>query len=199
MIRDLKVCPVWMAYIFDNPIRKYLHDPKELFGKYIEVGMSVLDMGCGLGHFSLGLADMVGLEGKVYAVDLQQDMLDQVKKRALRKGFNKVILTHKCSSNNIDLDHSFEFINCFWMIHETPDPLLLFHRLSELMQPGGHLFLADPKVHVAKRDFEKIVASALRQDLILYARPQVKLSYAAVFKKPLQDNLEMETRYGFIQ
>ena len=73
-----------MAYTFDNPFRKLIHDPKKMFKKYVHEGMTVMDIGCGLGCFSIDLAKMVGKEGKVYSVDLQKGMLDRLMKRAKR-------------------------------------------------------------------------------------------------------------------
>ena len=45
-----------------------------------------MDLGCGMGYFSIGMARLVGGKGKVIAVDLQQKMLDTMVKRASRSG-----------------------------------------------------------------------------------------------------------------
>ena len=37
------VCPWWLAYTFDNPVRKLFHQPSKIFGSYIEKGMKVVD------------------------------------------------------------------------------------------------------------------------------------------------------------
>ena len=80
------VCPWWMAYTFDNPVRKLFHNPQKIFDAYIRVGMTVMDVGCGMGYFSRGMAKLVGTSEKVIAVDLQQKMLDIMLKRARGRG-----------------------------------------------------------------------------------------------------------------
>ena len=49
-------------------------------------GRDVVDVGCGMGHFSIGMARLVGDKGKVVAIDMQQKMLDVTLKRASRAG-----------------------------------------------------------------------------------------------------------------
>ena len=74
-----------MAYTFDNPIRKLIHNPNQILGGYIKKGMLVADIGCGMGYFSLAMAKLVGNKVKVYAIDLQQKMLDTLKKRSKKQ------------------------------------------------------------------------------------------------------------------
>jgi 2-polyprenyl-3-methyl-5-hydroxy-6-metoxy-1,4-benzoquinol methylase len=85
-----KVCPWWKAYTFDNPIRKLLHPPRRVLGAYIKERMTVMDVGCGMGHFSIGMAKLVGENGKVIAVDLQQKMLNVMLKPALHSSSTEI-------------------------------------------------------------------------------------------------------------
>ncbi len=48
----------------------------------VQPGQNICDMGCGNGFYTLKLARLTGAKGKVYAVDIQQEMLDLLKKRA---------------------------------------------------------------------------------------------------------------------
>lgn len=61
-----------------------LVDPKLIYEKaHIQTGMHVADFGCGrTGHFVFPTAIKVGMEGAVFAVDIQQDVLENVQKRA---------------------------------------------------------------------------------------------------------------------
>lgn len=56
----------------------------------IKEGMKIADLGCGHGYFSLPLAKMVGNTGKVYAVDILQDSLDNVRSKAQLEGLNNI-------------------------------------------------------------------------------------------------------------
>ncbi len=84
VLRDKRICPWWLAYSFDNPLRRYLHDPRKIVAPYLREGMIAIDIGCGMGYFSSGMAKIVGDAGKVIAVDVQQEMLDITLKRAKR-------------------------------------------------------------------------------------------------------------------
>ena len=81
-----RVCPWWMAYTFDNPLRRLFHNPAKIFDGLVEEAMTVIDVGCGMGYFSIGMAKLVGACGKVIAVDLQQKMLEIMLRRARRAG-----------------------------------------------------------------------------------------------------------------
>lgn len=57
MLRDDRVCPWWLAYTFDNPLRRFLHDPVKLLASHVREGMTVADIGCGMGYFMVALAE----------------------------------------------------------------------------------------------------------------------------------------------
>ena len=73
------VCPWQLAPIIDNRLRPLVHNPENIFAPYVTRGMTVLDVGCGAGFASLGLAKLVGEEGLVIAADLQTKMLSIVR------------------------------------------------------------------------------------------------------------------------
>jgi len=64
------ICPWWLAYTFDNPFRHFFHNPEKMLGSYVAKGMTVLDVGCGMGFFSIGLAKIVGDKGCVIAAEV---------------------------------------------------------------------------------------------------------------------------------
>jgi 2-polyprenyl-3-methyl-5-hydroxy-6-metoxy-1,4-benzoquinol methylase len=55
----IHVCPWWLAYTFDNPIRRFFHKPDQMLAKFVKEGMTVVDIGCGMGYFSIGLAKIL--------------------------------------------------------------------------------------------------------------------------------------------
>jgi ubiquinone/menaquinone biosynthesis C-methylase UbiE len=88
------LCPWWLGYTFDNRLRRLFHNPQKILGTYIQPGATVADIGCGMGFFSIGMARIVGENGKVIAADLQKKMLDILMKRAARAGVANRITPH---------------------------------------------------------------------------------------------------------
>ena len=70
-----RVCPVERAGSLDNRFRRWLQDPRKILSPHIKEGMTVLDLGCGPGYFTIDIAQMVGKSGRVIAADLQEGML----------------------------------------------------------------------------------------------------------------------------
>ena len=66
------MCPVEPANSLDSKIRKWLQNPRKILSPYIKEGMTVLDVGCGPGFFSIERATMIGRDGMVITVVLQE-------------------------------------------------------------------------------------------------------------------------------
>ena len=116
--------------MFDNPLRKLIHPPQKVLGAYVKEAMTVIDVGCGMGHFAIGMASLVGSTGKVFAIDLQQKMLDVMRKRANRAGVADRIVSHLCTADGIDIKIKADFVLAFWMVHEVPDQRNFFEKLT---------------------------------------------------------------------
>ena len=176
-----EVCTWWHAYIFDNPIRKLVHSPRKVLGAYVEDGMNVMDVGCGMGHFSIGMAKLVGHSGKVIAVDLQQKMLDVMLKRARRAGVAERIIPHICDADKIGVTDTVDFILAFWMVHEVPDQKDFFNQLSSVLAPGGKILMAEPRFHVNTEAADASIEIAATCGLRCIGKPGIRFSLTALF------------------
>ncbi len=148
-----RVCPWWLAYTFDNPLRRFWHDPVKMFGPYVQDGSAVLDVGCGLGWASLGLARLVGAGGVVFSVDIQERMLAGLGRRARRAGLAERIRPILISAEGIELDRPVDFALCFWVVHETADQPGLFAGIHRHLKADGRVLVVEPKGHVLEKDF----------------------------------------------
>ena len=174
------VCNWWIAYTFDNPLRRLIHKPQKVLGNYVQEGMTVMDLGCGMGHFSMGMAGLVGATGRVIAVDLQQKMLDVMARRARRAGLSDRILPHLCRADDIGIDEPVDFILAFWMVHEVPDQNRFFKQLKSLLTAEGKLLIAEPRMHVTAEDLNSTIDTAQSQGLHCIARPKISLSHSVL-------------------
>ena len=177
------VCPWQIVYLFDNFLRPLVHNPQKLFEPYVRAGMTVLDVGCGRGFTSLGLARLVGEDGLVIAADLQRQMLDMVKERASRAGLSNRVRIHCCQANHIGINEKVDFAVAFFMIHEVPETLTFLRELFTLLKPSGRLFITEPKIHVSQHDFERTVQKAQIVGFNVFERPSVRLGRTVVLAK----------------
>jgi len=70
----------------------YFSDPEHNVAQFgLRVGDHVADLGSGTGHHSIELAKIVDVSGRVYAVDLQKDLLKELVVRAREEGFANII------------------------------------------------------------------------------------------------------------
>ncbi|MGB5890593.1 MAG: class I SAM-dependent methyltransferase [Thermoanaerobaculia bacterium] len=177
------VCPWWLAYSFDNRLRRFIHRPERLLGPYVRQGMTVLDVGCGMGHFSLGLARLVGSDGRVIAVDLQPEMLEVLSARANKEGLDERIRLHRCQKDELGVDVAADFILTFWMAHEVGRLESFMDEIYTLLKDGGNYFLAEPIVHVSAEKFRRLSDAAVKAGFQICDEPRVRLSRALVFGK----------------
>ena len=184
------VCPWWLCYSFDNPLRRLFHDPERLLGPYVKAGMTVVDIGCGMGYFTIGLARQTGPEGKVIAVDLQQQMLEALGRRSRRAGVADRIVLHRCSKKSLGVEDSADFVFAFLMAHEVPDKSRFFGEILALLKPRGRLLLVEPKVHVTLRSLERTVAVCRETGFHVLEEPRVALSRAFLLGRDQEEAWE---------
>ncbi len=177
------VCPWWLAYTFDNPLRRIFHNPEKIFTPYLHEGMTAIDIGCGMGYFSIGMARIVGKNGKIISVDLQQKMLDTLIKRAKKAGVSSIITTSLCSENDMGISEKVDFALTFWMVHETPDEYKFLKQVYSTLNQSGKLLLTEPKVHVTLTEFNKTVSIAQDLGFKLIDSPVIYFSHTALLGK----------------
>jgi ubiquinone/menaquinone biosynthesis C-methylase UbiE len=179
------VCPWWGGYFIDNPLRRWLHNPQQILGPYVQPGMTVADLGCGMGIFSIAMARMVGPQGRVIAVDLQQQMLDVLVKRAKKAGLSARIQPHRAQADRIGLEAfgTVDFGLAFAMVHEVPDTPAFLAQVAALLKSGAKFLVAEPRLHVPDRVFDAMVASARQVGLEPLEEPPVRHCRAVVLAK----------------
>jgi ubiquinone/menaquinone biosynthesis C-methylase UbiE len=175
------VCPWWFCFTFDNFLRKLLHNSEEILRPYVAEGNTVLDIGPGMGYFSIPLARMVGEKGKVIAADIQPEMLMALRKRSERAGVEQQVITHLSKADSLGLNIQFDFVLAFWMVHEVPNHLAFFEEIKSLLKLSGKFLLAEPVLHVNQAMFEKTMETAESAGLVLKEKPKISLSRSALF------------------
>ena len=159
-----KTCPVWLGYGLNAKIRKIIHDPKKMLGKFIEPEMTVADIGTGMGYMTLPMAEMVGNQGKVIAVDIQEKMLSKVEEIAGHRQLRDRIDIVQSKQENLMLENyqgSIDFALMFMMAHEVSNKQQLFNDIGKALKPGGLLMISEPVFHVSEENFKETIDVAL--------------------------------------
>ncbi len=182
-LREDRVCPWWLAYSFDNPLRRWLHDPQALLGPFVREGMTVADIGCGMGYFSVPRATMGGEKGAVITVDLQQKMLDRMLKRAEKAGVAARIRPLRTAGDDIGIKEPVDFLLAFWMVHEVPDIPAFFAQVKSILKDTGKFLIAEPKMHVSERAFRETLDHARQAGFLVSEAPRIGISRAAILSK----------------
>ena len=105
----------------------------------LEPGQVVADIGAGTGRLSLMMAEKVGNEGKVLAVDVQQEMLDIISVKLKQRGIKNVELVKgtqkspKLEKDSVDLAL---FVDVY---HEFAFPYEMMLEISKAVKVGGRV------------------------------------------------------------
>ncbi|MCL4203101.1 MAG: methyltransferase domain-containing protein [Pirellulaceae bacterium] len=109
----------------------------------VKAGMTVCDMGCGNGFYSIQLGKMVGPEGRVLAVDVQPQMLEMLKERAAEAGLENIepilgqLHDPKLPAGKLDL------ILMVDVYHEFSHPEHMLAAMRQSLAPGGVIVLTE--------------------------------------------------------
>lgn len=137
-----------------RPERESEEQPdKALDALNLKPGMVVADIGAGVGYMSLRMAKRVGPSGKVYANDLQPEMLAKLRENAARGKINNVVTVlgdvadPKLPPNTMDL------VLLVDVYHEFSQPQQMLRKIRETLKPDGRLVLLeyraeDPRIPI---------------------------------------------------
>jgi ubiquinone/menaquinone biosynthesis C-methylase UbiE len=181
--RKNRVCPVERAGALDGRIRRLVQNPFKILSPWVREGMTVVDLGCGPGYFTVPLAQLVGPEGSVVAVDLQQGMLDKVEAKVRGTQLETRVVLHSCEAERIGLTTRADFVLAFYVVHEVPDQAALFAELVQALNEGGIVFVEEPPFHVSSAAFQELLNQAQAAGLDVVQRPRRLLGRAAVLRK----------------
>jgi len=127
-----------------RPEREAEEQPeKALDALNLKPGMVVADIGAGVGYMSLRMAKRVGPTGKVYANDLQPEMLAKLNENAAKSKINNVVTVlgdvadPKLPANTMDL------VLLVDVYHEFSQPQQMLRKIRETLKPDGRLVLLE--------------------------------------------------------
>ena len=141
---------------------------KALDALAIEPGSVVGDVGAGVGYFTEKLARRVGPNGKVYANDIQPEMLVQLRKNMAKLGIGNVQTVVGAEDDPHLPANTLDLILLVDVYHEFSRPQAMLRHMRESLKPGGRLVLLeyrkeDPNVPI--REEHKMTVKQVRSEL----------------------------------
>lgn len=121
----------------------------------IKPGMTVCDMGCGNGFYSLRMARLVGRKGKVLAVDIQPQMLRLMEARASEARIKNIVSILGTPTDPKLPEKQVDLILCVDVYHEFSNPEQMLRAMRKSLKQDGQIVLLefrmeDPEVPILR-------------------------------------------------
>jgi ubiquinone/menaquinone biosynthesis C-methylase UbiE len=145
----------------DNPERLLWLPPAEVIAALsVQPGDSIADVGAGTGYFSFPLAEAVGVQGKIFAIDAKTEMLQRLQKKLDEKPASNIALVHASAEATSlpDACCTLVFLANVW--HEFDDRTAVLREARRILKPGGRIAILD-----WRPDVERIAGPPLEHRL----------------------------------
>jgi SAM-dependent methyltransferase len=146
----------------------------------IREGISVADVGAGVGYFTVRLGNRVGPKGKVYAVDVQPEMLSILKQRAAKANLKNIVPILGSESDPKLPANSMDLILLVDVYHEFSQPQKMLNRMRDSLKNDGRLVLLEYK----------------KEDPHIPIRSEHKMSVAEAKTEVEAEGFRLETALG---
>ena len=130
------------AQEFDNPERDAWQKPEEVLDAlHLDRAARVADIGAGTGYFSVRIAKRVP-EGKIFAADIEPDMVQYLGKRAQQEQLHNLIPV-QASADNANLPEPVDVVLVVDTYHHIGYRTKYFARLKSSLRPKGRIAIVD--------------------------------------------------------
>ena len=152
-------CPTFAIPVLDNAFTGRYH-AAILERLDLSPGMSVLDAGCGPGLMTVPLARAVGQQGGVFALDIQQGMIDRARAAAERGGLTNITFLVAGLGQGKLPTSTFDRAVLVTVLGEIPNRLAALREIYASLKPGGFLSITEvlPDPHFQPRSRVKALA-----------------------------------------
>ena len=133
-------------YFGEETLRRKWHHPRiTLEGIGLRSGMVFMDIGCGYGFFTIPAAQIVGENGKIYAVDIDDSAIDRLKSKAKEKGLTNISAKVGEAEEMVFCDECADIVFYSTVLHDFRDPAKVLRNAKRMLKPAGTLVDLDWK------------------------------------------------------
>ena len=153
----------------ERPEREREEEPsKAIAALDIKPGQIVADVGAGSGYYTVRLAERVGASGKVFATDIQPEMLTLVRQRVARGQLAQVEVVQATETDPRLPANQLDLILMVDVYHELARPQQVLRQLRTALKPDGRLVLIEFRKESASvpiREEHKMSVKEARMEL----------------------------------
>ncbi len=137
-------CPTWLIWTLEHHLMESVAGSEAIIQRLgVSRGMRVLDAGCGPGRITIPLAEAVGPDGEVIALDIQTEMLAKLQERSQAAGMKNISIIHTgLGEDTLDLG-PFDRALMVTVLGEIPNRLKALQQIYEWLKPGGILAITE--------------------------------------------------------
>ncbi len=136
--------PSFKRFAYEGFGRDDWQQPERVLAELeIEPGMEIADIGAGGGYFTFMLADAVGPDGRVYAVDVDDDMIEYLQERAAEEGYANVTVVRGEFGDPLLPDAGIDLVFTSNTYHHLSEPVAFFSVVRADLRPGGRVAILD--------------------------------------------------------
>jgi ubiquinone/menaquinone biosynthesis C-methylase UbiE len=182
--------------VLEGPDRDAWQQPEQVMNALgIANGARVADLGAGGGWFTVRLARRVGPNGRVYAEDIQPQMIESIARRVSKEGLTNV-RTVLGTPNDPRLPTDLDAVLIVSTFAEMTDPVALLKNVAGLLKPNGRIGIIDFRIEGGgpgpptdeRVEPDTIIRDAERAGLQLLARKEfLTYQYLLVFGQPMSN------------
>jgi ubiquinone/menaquinone biosynthesis C-methylase UbiE len=130
----------------EESLRRRWYNPEATLKSVgLRPGMVFMDIGCGYGFFTVPAAQIVGEQGKVYAVDIDASAIDRLKREAAKKGLKNVTATVAAAEETVFCEACADLVFYSTVLHDFRDPAKVLHNAKLMIKSSGTLIDLDWK------------------------------------------------------
>ncbi|GAB3995899.1 hypothetical protein GCM10028807_37260 [Spirosoma daeguense] len=125
-----------------NPVleRRTVANANQNLLKYLQPGLSVLDMGCGSGAITRNISEIVGPTGRVLGIDPNAGLIEQARQNT---GATLGLSFEQGDVYTFDTLERFDLITCARTLQWLREPQKAILNMKRLLKPGGWLSILD--------------------------------------------------------
>jgi SAM-dependent methyltransferase len=161
----------------ERPERENEENPAKCIESLEKEGDVVADLGAGSGYYAFRMAPKVGEKGKILAVDIEEKMLAELKKR-IEKQKVANIETVKCTETDPKLPEAgVDLVLMVDVYHELAFPYEVMMAIRKALKPGGRVVLVefrkeDPKVPI--KEVHKMSEEQIKKEMAVIGLSHLK-------------------------